>query len=133
MFYPFEKASKIVADKAEEVLGRPEVQKELSDAIEACVREEVGEEIRRRTKDYVCNYSSGIKDAVRKGVDAWLEAHRAEVQAQIDSAAEKAAVDETVYQEVARHQFARFLSDMAGQAVHKAMARKAKKAAKGAK
>ena len=83
--------------------------------------------------DYVHNYNSSFKDVCAKGVDAWLEAHRPEVAALIDKAAEQTMSDETVYSEVAKCQFQRVLSDMAGEAVNRAMARQAKKAMASAK
>ena len=52
--------------------------------------------------DYVHNYNSSFKDVCAKGVDAWLEAHRPEVAALIDKAAEQTMSDETVYSEVAK-------------------------------
>jgi hypothetical protein len=125
----FDNTNKIVMDKVQEVLNRPEDLKELSDVIEASVREELDGEVKRRTKDYVRGYDSGLKELAKKGIDAWIESHLDVVNALIDKAAERAATDETIYQEVAKHQFQHFLTKTANEAVFKAMTRQTRKVA----
>jgi hypothetical protein len=131
--YGRDKIAMAVEQKMEELLARPEVQKEIQDAIEASALQSITEETKRRTKDYIQEYSGVFRDKVRAGVDAYLEAHKNAVQARVDEAMEMAMAESTIFLEVAKYQFAKFLGNLASEAVEKAVVRKAKKDAKAKK
>jgi len=113
-----------VDKKIDEVLSRPEVQKEIEAAVEAGIREELPASIQKFVKNSVERYDTPLRKSVEEAVDAWLKAHAEEIRAKVEEAAERVVGETTLFEEVARQQFTHFLSKMAEAAVEKAAAKK---------
>lgn len=128
--YGRDKIAMAVEQKMEELLARPEVQKEIADAIEASALSAITEETKRRTKDYIQEYSGSFRDNVRSSVDKYMESHKDEIQVRVNEAMEKAMQESTIFLEVAKDQFSRFLGKLANDAVNRAVTKQAKKTAK---
>ena len=128
--YGFEKIARSVETKFEEIVTRPEVQKEILEIVEAEALPLVHEATRRRVKEYTLEYRSFFQDLVRNRVDDWIKQHQAEIQVMCNKATEEAMKDTTVFQEIAKAQFSRALNIMASEAVQRAVTKQEKKAAK---
>jgi hypothetical protein len=133
LMYGSEKILRAVESKIDEVLGRPDVQKEMQDAIDSSVLGMITEETKRRAKEHIQDCRGAFHRQVQSGCDKYLEDHKEEIMERIEKATLEAMKDETILQAVAKDQFGRFLGKMAGEAVERAMIRKTKKDTKSAK
>lgn len=117
-----------VARKAVEVIERPEVKKEISDLIEDAVLKSLPEETRKCATSYMASsYDSPFRVVVQKCTTEWIETNTDAIREATEKAAMKVLTESSVYEEVVKYEFQRYLIKLADEAVKKAMAKQVKK------
>ena len=125
---------RIIVEKMNEILSRPDVLAEVQNTAEAQMVADLETQTRRYVKEYLSNYSGGgLRDLANESIDNWIKNNKDRVEQTIGDTVQKVLDEDTMYEQVVRDKFHRFLHKAADSAIEKSLARRDKKEKKKSK